>query len=100
MSLPLVRDNVARSGWAYWGAADHMMRNFHGTVMAGSVAGITALALGTLPAGAGAAVQRGASSPTGICASFGSLSALAAAISRRVLRWVQRRAPETPGVAV
>ena len=78
------------------------MRNLRAAVAAGTAAGIMALALGTLPGAAGAArlARRGSEFPTGICASFGSHAATAAAISRRVLRWVQRRAAETPHVAV
>jgi hypothetical protein len=78
------------------------MRNLRGAAAAGVVAGIMALTLGTLLGTAGAAPQarRGTHYSTGICASYGSHAATAAAISRRVLRWVQRRAPETPSVAV
>ena len=61
-----------------------------------------ALTLGALLGTAGAAPlgHRRAKYPTGICASFGTHASPAAAISRRVLRAVQERAPETPGVAV
>ena len=61
-----------------------------------------ALTLGALLGTAGAAPlgHRRAKYPTGICASFGTHASTAAAISRRVLRAVQERAPETPGVAV
>jgi len=61
-----------------------------------------ALTLGALLGTAGAAPlgHRRAKYPTGICASFGTHAATAAAISRRILRAVQERAPETPGVAV
>ena len=78
------------------------MRNLRAAVAAGTAAGIMALTLGTLPGAAGAArlARRGSEFPTGICASFGTHAATAAAISRRVLRWVQRRAAETPHVAV
>ena len=66
------------------------------------VAGIMALTLGALLGTAGAAplARRGAESSTGICASYGTHASTAAAISRRILRWVQRRAPQTPRVAV
>jgi hypothetical protein len=66
------------------------------------VAGIVALTLGASLGTAGAAPRqhRGAKYPTGICASFGSHASTAAAISRRILRAVQERASETPGVAV
>jgi len=61
-----------------------------------------ALTLGALLGTAGAAPlgHRGAKYPTGICASFGTHASTAAAISRRILRAVQERASETPGVAV
>ena len=61
-----------------------------------------ALTLGALLGTAGAAPlgHRGKKYPTGICASFGTHAKTAAAISRRILRAVQERAPETPGVAV
>ena len=77
------------------------MRNLRGTVAAGTVAGIMALTLG-VPGTAGAAppAHHGMGYPTGICESSGSHASTAAAISRRILRWVQRRASETPGVAV
>ena len=77
----------------------HKMRR---TTAAGVVAGITALTLSILLGMADAAplAHRGPESSTGICHSYGSHADLAAAISRRVLRWVQRRAPETPHVAV
>ena len=77
----------------------HKMRR---TTAAGVVAGITALTLSILLGMADAApvVHHGTESSTGICHSSGSQDALAAAISRRVLRWVQRRAPETPHIAV
>jgi len=77
----------------------HKMRR---TTAAGVVAGITALTLSILLGMADAAplVHRAPESSTGICHSYGSHADLAAAISRRVLRWVQRRAPETPHVAV
>jgi hypothetical protein len=80
-----------------------MMGNLRAAAAAaGTVAGIIALTLGTLPgpAGAAALAHRGREDPTGICESYGSHAATAAAISRRILRWVQRRAPETPSVAV
>src|SRR5262249_22985460 len=78
------------------------MHKMRGTTAAGVVAGITVLTLSILLGMADAAplVHRGPESSTGICHSSGSHDALAAAISRRVLRWVQRRAPETPRVAV
>jgi hypothetical protein len=78
------------------------MGNVRGAVAAGTVAGITALILGTSLGTAGAAplARRGSESPTGICASHGSHASTAAVISRRILRWVHRRAPETPRVAV
>ncbi len=78
------------------------MRNLRGAAAAGAVAGVMALMLGTLPGTAGAAslARRGREYPTGICASYGSHASTAAAISRRILRWVARRAPETPSVAV
>ena len=78
------------------------MRNLRGAAAAGTVAGITALLLGTLLGTAGAAplARRGPESSTGICASYGTHASTAATISRRILRWVQRRAPETPSVAV
>ena len=78
------------------------MRNLRGAVAAGTVAGIMALTLGALLGTAGAAPlgHRRAKYPTGICASFGTHAKTAAAISRRILRAVQERAPETPGVAV
>ena len=61
-----------------------------------------ALTLGALLGTAGAARLRHHRPPypTGICASFGTHASTAAAISRRILRAVQERAPETPGVAV
>src|ERR1700751_4375895 len=79
-----------------------MMHKMRGTTAAGVVAGITVLTLSALLGMAHAApvVHRGPESSTGICHSSGSHDATAAAISRRVLRWVQRRAPETPSVAV
>jgi hypothetical protein len=78
------------------------MHKILGVRAAGLVAGITALTLSILLGMADAAPlrHRGPESSTGICQSSGSQDALAAAISRRVLRWVQRRAPETPHVAV
>lgn len=78
------------------------MRNLRGVVAAGSVAGSMALTLCTALGTAGAAplARRGVESSTGICASHGGHAATAALISRRILRWVQRRAPETPRVAV
>jgi hypothetical protein len=78
------------------------MRNLRGAVAAGIVAGIMALTLCTALGTAGAApvARRGAESSTGICASHGGHASTAALISRRILRWVQRRAPETPRVAV
>jgi beta-lactamase family protein len=84
------------------GRGDTKMGNLRGAVAAGAVAGIMALVLGTLPGTAGAAplARRGPQSSTGICASYGAHAATAAAISRRILRWAQRRAPETPSVAV
>ena len=77
----------------------HKMRR---TTAAGVVAGITLLTLSVLLGMADATplVHRGTGSTFGICHSSGSHDADAAAISRRVLRWVQRRAPETPHVAV
>jgi len=79
-----------------------IMHKMRGTTAAGVVAGITVLTLSIVPGMADAAplAHRGSESSTGICQSYGSHAALAAAISRRVLRWVQRRAPETPHVAV
>ena len=70
--------------------------------MAGAVAGVTALMLGSLVGMAGAAplARRAQEASTGICVSHGTHASTAAAISRRVLRWVQARAPETPSVAV
>jgi hypothetical protein len=78
------------------------MHKMRGTTAAGVVAGITVLTLSILLGMADAAplVHRGKNSTFGICHSSGSHDSLAAAISRRVLRWVQRRAPETPNVAV
>ena len=78
------------------------MHKMRGATAAGVVAGITVLTLSILLGMADAAplVHRGPASSTGICHSSGSHDATAAAISRRVLRWVQRRAPETPSVAV
>jgi len=78
------------------------MHKMRGTTAAGVVAGITALTLSILLGMADAAplAHRAPESSTGICHSYGSHADLAAAISRRVLRWVQRRAPETPHVAV
>jgi hypothetical protein len=78
------------------------MHKMRGATAAGVVAGITGLTLSILLGMADAApvVHQGSVSSTGICHSSGSQDALAAAISRRVLRWVQRRAPETPHVAV
>jgi hypothetical protein len=78
------------------------MPNLRAAAAAGTVAGIMALTLGTLPGTAGAAplAGRGLESATGICASHGSHASTAALISRRILRWVRRRAPETPRVAV
>jgi hypothetical protein len=78
------------------------MRNLRGAAAAGTVAGIIAVMLGTLLGTAGAApmARRVPRYATGICASYGTHASTAAAISRRVLRWVQRRAPETPSVAV
>jgi hypothetical protein len=79
-----------------------MMHKKRPAMAAGMVAGITVLALSLLLGMAAAAprVHRGPASTFGICHSSGSHDDLAAAISRRVLRWVQRRAPETPSVAV
>ena len=79
-----------------------MMRNLRGATMAGAVAGVTALTLGSLVGMAGAAplARRAQEASTGICVSHGTHASTAAAISRRVLRWVQARAPETPSVAV
>jgi hypothetical protein len=78
------------------------MGDLRGVAVAGTVAGIVALTLGSLLGTAGAAplARRGPESSTGICASSGTHASTAAAISRRILRWVQRRAAETPGVAV
>src|SRR5690242_21494753 len=78
-----------------------MMRSLRGATMAGAVAGVTALTLGSLVGMARAAplARRGPEASTGICVSDGT-HASTAAISRRVLRWVQARAPETPSVAV
>jgi hypothetical protein len=78
------------------------MRNLRGATAAGTVAGIMALTLCSLLGTAAATplARRGPESSTGICASFGTHASTAAAISRRILRWVQRRAPETPSVAV
>jgi beta-lactamase family protein len=79
-----------------------MMPKTRRATAAGVVAGITVLALSLLLGMADAApvAHRGPESTFGICHSSGSNDDLAAAISRRVLRWVQRRAPETPHVAV
>jgi hypothetical protein len=78
------------------------MHKRRGATAAWAVAGITALTLSILLGVADAAplTHRGGESSTGICASYGSHASTAAAISRRVLRWVQRRAPVTPSVAV
>ncbi|HZI74919.1 MAG TPA: serine hydrolase, partial [Gemmatimonadales bacterium] len=78
------------------------MHKMRGTTAAGAVAGITVLTLSVLLGMADAAPlgHHGTESTFGICHSSGSHDSLAAAISRRVLRWVQRRAPETPHVAV
>jgi Beta-lactamase enzyme family len=78
------------------------MHKMRGATAAGVVAGITMLTLSILLGMADAAplAHRGPESSFGICHSSGSHDDLAAAISRRVLRWVQRRAPETPHVAV
>ena len=78
------------------------MHKMRGATAAGVVAVITVLTLSSLLGMADAAplAHRGPESSTGICHSSGSHAATAAAISRRVLRWVQRRAPETPSVAV
>ncbi len=78
------------------------MGNLRAAAVAGTVAGITGLMAGVLPgtAGAAALARHGKESSTGICESYGSHASTAAAISRRILRWVARRAPETPGVAV
>src|SRR5690349_22197975 len=69
---------------------------------AGLVAGVAVLTLSAFLGMADAAplAHRAPESATGICHSSGSHDSTAAAISRRVLRWVQRRAPETPHVAV
>lgn len=79
-----------------------IMHKMRGTTAAAAVAGITVLTLSILLGMADAAplVHRGTESTFGICHSSGSHDDTAAAISRRVLRWVQRRAPETPHVAV
>jgi beta-lactamase class A len=78
-----------------------MMRNLRGATMAGAVAGVTALTLGSLGmARAAPLARRGPEASTGICVSHGTHASTAAAISRRVLRLVQERAPETPRVAV
>jgi hypothetical protein len=79
-----------------------MMHKMRGATAAGVVAGITVLTLSILLGMADAApvVHHGTESTFGICHSSGSHDDTAAAISRRVLRWVQRRAPETPHVAV
>ena len=84
------------------GREQPIMHKMRGSTAAGVVAGITVLTLSILLGMADAAplVHRGPASSTGICHSSGSHDATAAAISRRVLRWVQRRAPETPSVAV
>lgn len=76
------------------------MHNVQRAVVAG--AGIAALTVGALLGTAGAApvASQGPRSATGICISSGSHSSTAAAISRRILRWVQRRASETSSVAV
>jgi hypothetical protein len=78
------------------------MRNLRRAAAAGTVAGIMALTLVTLPGTAGAAprARHELESSTGICLSSRTHASTAAAISRRILRWVQRRAPETPSVAV
>lgn len=78
------------------------MRNLRGAAVAGMAAGISALILLTALGTAGAAprARRGPEYATGICASYGSHASTAAAISRRILRWVHRRAPETSSVAV
>jgi hypothetical protein len=78
------------------------MHKMRGTTAAGAVAGITVLTLSVLLGMADAAPlgHQGTESTFGICHSSGSHDDTAAAISRRVLRWVQRRAPETPHVAV
>ena len=78
------------------------MHKLRGATTAGLVAGITVLTLSIMLGMADAAPleQRGPESSNGICHSSTASAATAAAISRRVLRWVQRRAPETPHVAV
>lgn len=75
-------------------AADHNLTTT--TPATESAAGAGDLTLSILLGMADAAplVHRGTESSTGICHSSGSHDATAAAISRRVLRWVQRRAPE------
>src|SRR5689334_6276575 len=84
------------------GREQPIMHKMRGTTAAGAVAGITVLTLSVLLGMADAAPlgHHGTESTFGICHSSGSQDALAAAISRRVLRWVQRRAPETPSIAV
>jgi hypothetical protein len=79
-----------------------IMHKMRGATAAGVVAGITVLTLSILLGMADAAPlgHRRLESSTGICHSSGSHAATAALISRRILRWVQRRAPETPSVAV
>jgi hypothetical protein len=76
------------------------MRNLRGAVAAGTVAGIMALGLAPGTAGAAPLAHRAKAFPTGICESSGSHASTAAAISRRILRAVQRRASQTPVVAV
>ena len=78
------------------------MHKMRGATAVGVVAGITVLTSSILLGMANAAplAHRGPESSAGICHTNPSHAALAAAISRRVLRWVQRRAPETPHVAV
>jgi Beta-lactamase enzyme family len=84
------------------GREQPIMHKMRGTTAAGAVAGITVLTLSVLLGMADAAPlgHQGTESTFGICHSSGSHDDTAAAISRRVLRWVQRRAPETPHVAV
>jgi len=75
------------------GRGGTMMRSLRGATVAGAVAGVTALTLSSLVGMARAAplARRGPEASTGICVSHGTHASTAAAISRRVLRWVQAR---------